>query len=108
MQQLQKANIDEFKAHFRGDVLLPGDADYNEVHQIWNAMIDRRPALIARCALPEDVVQAVQFARQHNLLVSIRGGGHNIAGNAVCDDGLMIDLSLLKRVQVDPNTVSFR
>jgi FAD/FMN-containing dehydrogenase len=66
-------------------------------------MIDRRPALIARCASPEDVVQAVTFAREHNLLVSIRGGGHNIAGNAVCDDGLMIDLSLMKGVQVDPN-----
>jgi FAD/FMN-containing dehydrogenase len=66
-------------------------------------MIDRRPALIARCASPGGVVQAVEFARKHNLLVSIRGGGHNIAGNAVCDDGLMIDLSLMKGVQVDPN-----
>ena len=103
MKQLQKANIDEFKAHFQGDVLLPGDAGYDEVRQIWNAMIDRRPALIARCASPEDVVQAVEFARKHNLLISIRGGGHNIAGNAVCDDGLMIDLSLMKSVQVDPN-----
>ncbi len=103
MKQLQRANIDEFKAHFRGDVFLPGDAGYDEVRQIWNAMIDRRPALIARCASPEDVVQAVEFARKHNLLVSIRGGGHNIAGNAVCDDGLMIDLSLMKSVQVDPN-----
>ena len=93
MKQLQNAKIDEFKAHLRGDVLLPGDADYDEVRQIWNAMIDRRPALIARCASPEDVVRAVTFAREHNLLVSIRGGGHNIAGNAVCDDGLMIDLS---------------
>jgi FAD/FMN-containing dehydrogenase len=66
-------------------------------------MIDRRPALIARCASPGGVVQAVEFARKHDLLVSIRGGGHNIAGNAVCDDGLMIDLSLMKSVQVDPN-----
>ena len=97
MKQLQKAKIDEFKAHFRGDVLLPGDAGYDEVRQIWNAMIDRKPALIARCTSPEDVVQAVNFARKHNLLVSIRGGGHNIAGNAVCDDGLMIDLSLMKK-----------
>ena len=103
MRELQKSSIDEFKAHFRGDVLLPGDAGYDEVRQIWNAMIDRKPALIARCTSPEDVVQAVKFARKHDLLVSIRGGGHNIAGNAVCDDGLMIDLSLMKRVQVDPN-----
>ena len=102
MKQLQNELVDEFKAHFRGDVLLPGDADYDEVRQIWNAMIDRKPALIARCTSPEDVVQAVKFAREHDLLVSIRGGGHNIAGNAVCDDGLMIDLSLMKRVEVDP------
>ncbi len=102
MKQLQKAKITEFKAHFRGRVLLPDDPSYNEVRQIWNAMIDRRPALIVRCASPEDVVQAVNLARDHNLLVSIRGGGHNIAGNAVCDDGLMIDLSLMKTVRVDP------
>ena len=100
MKQLQKADIDEFKARFRGDLLLPGDADYDEVRQIWNAMIDRRPALIARCTSPDDVVQGVNFARQHELLVSIRGGGHNIAGNAVCNDGLMIDLSLMKGVRV--------
>jgi FAD/FMN-containing dehydrogenase len=103
MKQLQTANVDEFKAHFRGGVLPPGDAGYDEVRQIWNAMIDRKPALIARCVRPEDVVQAVKFARKHDVLVSIRGGGHNIAGNAVCDDGLMIDLSLMKGVQVDPN-----
>lgn len=102
MKPLEHAMIDEFKTHFRGEALLPGDAGYDEVRQIWNAMIDRRPALIARCVSTEDVVQAVGFARKHNLLVSIRGGGHNIAGNAVCDDGLMIDLSLMKNVQVDP------
>jgi hypothetical protein len=62
MKQLERAKIDEFKADFRGDVLLPGDAHYDEVRQIWNAMIDRRPAVIARCASPEDVVKAVRFA----------------------------------------------
>ena len=103
MEQLERAKIDEFKAHFPGDVLLPGGAGYDEVRQIWNAMIDRRPALIVRCASPEDVVQAVKFARMNSLLVSIRGGGHNIAGNAVCDDGLMIDLSQMTGVHVDPN-----
>jgi FAD/FMN-containing dehydrogenase len=103
MNQSQKAMIDGFKTQFQGDVLLPDATDYDEARQIWNAMIDRRPALIARCASPEDVVQAVKFARQHNLLVSIRGGGHNIAGNAVCDDGLMIDLSAMKGVRVDAN-----
>ncbi|USV55811.1 FAD-binding oxidoreductase [Aeromonas encheleia] len=104
MKPLRNANIDEFKAHFRGEVLLAADADYDEVRQIWNAMIDRKPALIARCTSPEDVVQAVELAQKHDLLVSIRGGGHNIAGNAVCDGGLMIDLSLMKGVQVDPAT----
>ena len=79
------------------------DAGYDEARQIWNAMIDRKPALIARCKSAEDVVQAVKFARTNDLLVSIRGGGHNIAGNAVCDDGIMIDMSLMKRVKVDPN-----
>lgn len=103
MKPLQQTDIDAFKTQFRGEVLLPGSPTYDETRQIWNAMIDRRPALIARCTSPEDVVQAVTFARTHNLLVSIRGGGHNIAGNAVCDDGLMIDLSLMKNVQVDPD-----
>ncbi len=102
MKQLEGARIEEFKAQFRGEVVLPGDASYDEVRAIWNAMIDRKPAIIARCASADDVVQAVKFAHQNDLLVSIRGGGHNIAGNAVCDDGLMIDLSLMKGVQVDP------
>jgi len=103
MKDLQKETIDAFIARFGGTVLMPGNANYDEVRQIWNAMIDRKPALIARCSSPEDVVQAVKFARKHNLLVSIRGGGHNIAGNAVCDDGLMIDLSMMTDVQVDAN-----
>lgn len=101
MKELTKADIDAFKTHFRGEVILPDDAGYDEVRQIWNAMIDRKPALIARCTSPEDVVQAIGFGRTQNLLISIRGGGHNIAGNAVCDEGLMIDLSLMKDVQVD-------
>jgi FAD/FMN-containing dehydrogenase len=102
MKQLEGTKIEEFKAQFRGEVLLPWDASYDEVRAIWNAMIDRKPAMIARCTSADDVVQAVKFAHQNDLLVSIRGGGHNIAGNAVCDDGLMIDLSLMKGVQVDP------
>lgn len=104
MNELPKNNIDEFKMHFQGKVILPDDEEYNEVRQIWNAMIDRKPAMIARCTSAEDVVQAIEFGRKHNLLISIRGGGHNIAGNAVCDDGLMIDLALMKEVLVDLNT----
>jgi FAD/FMN-containing dehydrogenase len=102
MTQLQQAAIADFKAQFRGNLLLPGDGAYDETRQIWNAMIDRKPGLIARCTSADEVVQVVKLARKHNMLVSVRGGGHNIAGNAVCDDGLMIDLSLMKGVQVDP------
>lgn len=101
MKELPKATTDGFKRIFHGEVVFPGDVNYDEVRQIWNAMIDRKPALIARCKSAEDVVQAVHFGRNQDLLVAIRGGGHNIAGNAVCDDGLMIDLSLMKKVGVD-------
>lgn len=104
MEQWQLARVDEFKGHFPGEVLFPDDPGYDEARRIWNAMIDRRPALIARCRSAEDVAQAVKLGRADNLLVSIRGGGHNIAGNAVCNDGLMIDLSPMKAVQVDPGT----
>jgi len=103
MERLEKTEIDAFRAQIGGGVLLPEDTGYDEARQIWNAMIDRTPALIARCTSPEDVVRAVNFARAHDLLVSVRGGGHNIAGNAVCDDGLMIDLSPMKSVHVDPD-----
>ena len=101
MNQLWKDEIGEFKAHFRGEVLFPGDSGYDDTRQIWNAMIDRRPAVITRCRSADDIAQAVAFARKHDVLASIRGGGHNIAGNAVCDDGLMIDLALMKNVEVD-------
>ena len=94
--------LQSFKAGFKGPVLVPEDAGYDELRKIWNAMIDRRPGLIVRCTGTVDVVQAVRFAHRHRLLLSVRGGGHNIAGLAVCDRGLMIDMSLLKGVWVDP------
>jgi hypothetical protein len=94
--------IEAFKANLRGELLCPVDAGYETARKIWNGMIDRRPALIARCAGAADVIQCVQFARTHNLLVAIRGGGHNVAGHAVCDGGLMIDLSRMKGLRVDP------
>ncbi len=93
--------LQAFKTAFRGTLLAADDAQYDEVRQVWNAMIDRRPALIARCSGTVDVVRAVQFAREHRIASSVRGGGHNIAGLAVCDGGLMIDLSLLRGVWVD-------
>ncbi|MES2564032.1 MAG: FAD-binding oxidoreductase [Pseudomonadota bacterium] len=94
--------LQSFKTVFRGAVLTPEDTAYEEVRKVWNAMIDRRPALIVRCTGTVDVVQAVRFAREHRVIVSVRGGGHNIAGLAVCEGGLMIDMSLLRGVWVDP------
>lgn len=108
MQQLARATVDAFKAHFRGEVLLPGDAGYDDARRIWNGMFDRKPAIIARCVGTSDVIHAVNFAREHTLLVAVKGGGHNSAGNAVCDDGMMIDLSLMRRVNVDPTTKTLR
>lgn len=90
-----------FRAAFKGPVLAPQDAGYEEARKVWNAVIDRRPGLIARCTGTTDVVQAVRFAREHRLLHSVRGGGHNIAGLAVCEGGLVIDMSLLRGVWVD-------
>ncbi len=94
--------LQSFKTAFKGGVLSAEDPDYEETRKVWNAMIDRRPGLVARCTGTADVVQAVRFARQHGLLSSVRGGGHNIAGLAVCEGGLMIDMSLLRGVWVDP------
>ena len=84
-----------------GEVLVSGQPGYDDARAIWNAMIDRKPALIVRCKQADDVVKAVSYARDQNLPVSIKGGGHNVAGHAVCDDGVMIDLSLMRGVQVD-------
>jgi FAD/FMN-containing dehydrogenase len=100
--QVSPEILQAFKAGFRGAVLAPDAPEYEETRKIWNAMIDRRPGLIVRCTGTTDVVAAVRFARQHQFLLSVRGGGHNIAGLAVCDGGLMIDLSLMKGVWVDP------
>jgi len=94
--------VSNFKSTLRSPVLQAGDEDYDTARSIWNAMIDRRPALIVRCAGAADVMTSVDFARQHGLLLAVRGGGHNIAGNAVCDDGLMLDMSLMKSVQIAP------
>lgn len=99
---LQGAVIDDFKASLNGPLLRPGEPGYDDARKIWNGMIDRRPALIARCHGVVDVINSVNFARNHELLVAVRGGAHNVAGNAVCDGGLMIDLSGMKSVRVDP------
>lgn len=105
---LEEAAVEEFKSSLRGELLRPGDEGYDEARAIWNGMIDKRPALIARCTGVADVIDAVNFARTNNLLVSVRGGGHNVAGKAVSDGGLMIDLSLMKGIHVDPKARTAR
>lgn len=105
---LDETSVEQFRSSLRGPLLRPGDAGYEEARQVWNGMIDKRPALIARCTGAADVVAAVNFAREQNLLVAVRGGGHNAAGNATCDDGLVIDLSLMRGVHVDPKRRTVR
>src|SRR6266853_6962904 len=99
---LEEPTVQQLAAELRGPLLRDGEAGYDAARTVWNGMIDRRPALIARCAGVADVIAAVRFARTRELLVSVRGGGHNITGNAVCEGGLMIDLSPMKSVRVDP------
>jgi FAD/FMN-containing dehydrogenase len=96
--------LQEFAMQMRGPVLTPEHPGYEEARRIWNGLIDRRPAIIAQCSGAADVVDAVNFAREQGLLVSIKGGGHNVAGNAVNDDGIVIDLSQMRGVHVDPST----
>jgi len=100
--------LDAFRASFSGVVLEPGDAEYDEARRVHNGLIDRRPALIARCRNTSDVVDSVRFARDNGLAISVRGGGHNVAGRAVVDGALMIDLSMMKGIHVDRDDRSLR
>jgi FAD/FMN-containing dehydrogenase len=102
MTQTLSGGIDALRAEMNGPVIAPGDPGYDEVRRVWNADIDRRPAVVARCTSADDVAVAVRFAREEGLEISVRGGAHSMPGHAVCDHGLMIDLSLLNRVTVDP------
>src|SRR5262245_32028927 len=99
---LEEATVAAFKHSLRGPLIAPGDDSYAEARQVWNGNIDRRPGLIARPAGVADVMQAVNFARDHSLLVSVRGGAHGFAGTCVCNGGLVIDLSFMKSIRVDP------
>lgn len=103
MKRLSEEAIETLQSQLRGEVILPDDPDYDEARTIWNAMIDKRPGAIARCSGVADVMQALQVAKDHDLLLSVRSGGHNIAGNAICDGGLTIDLSGMKSVHIDPH-----
>ena len=98
---IETNQVEELKVGFRGTVLLAGDHGYESARDIWNHIFDKKPAIIARCVGTSDVINAVNFARKNYLLVSVKGGGHNSAGTATCDGGMMIDLSLMRRVTVD-------
>ena len=99
---LSESRIGELASGLRGRVIRPGDADYDEARRVWNAMIDRRPALIVRPVVDADVIAAVNFARDNALIISVRSGGHNIAGNCVCDGGMAIDFSDMNAISVHP------
>ena len=99
---VNQEGLQEFEGRLRGELIRPSDTGYDEARKVYNAMIDRRPGLIARCADVADVITAVNFGRENNLLVAVRGGGHNAGGLGVCDNGLVIDLSLIKYTRVDP------
>jgi FAD/FMN-containing dehydrogenase len=100
--ELDDQTLQAFAANLRGGLLRPGDPGYDDGRVLWNGMMDKRPAMIARCSGPADIIAAVNFAREHNLLLAVRGGGHGVAGRAACDAGLMLDLSLMRGVRVDP------
>ena len=96
-----KDGIERFQASFRGEVIQPADFAYEKARKVWNASIDKHPGIIARCAGIADVMAAVNFARENGLLVAVRGGGHNVSGRALCDDGIVIDLSGMKGIHVN-------
>jgi FAD/FMN-containing dehydrogenase len=101
MNQINES-VSGFRNLIEGTVILPGESGYDEARAIWNGMFDRKPAIIVRCLRSKDVSESVKYAREHRLIIAVKGGGHNSAGNAACDDGMMIDLSLMQKVEVDP------
>src|SRR5258708_6006226 len=103
-----EARVEAFAAALRGKLLRPGDDDYEQARKVWNGNIDRRPAFIARCTGVADVIEAVNFARVNGLLVAVRGGGHNAAGHGTCDGGIVIDLSRMKGIAVNPRNRTAR
>src|SRR5438034_11828253 len=95
-------SIADFKRNLRGRLIEPGDKDYDEARKVYNGMIHKKPRLIARCADVADVIRSINFGRDNDLLVAIRGGGHNAGGLGICDDGLVIDLAGIKYTRIDP------
>ena len=105
---LEETAVQELVSRMRGELLRPGDVGYEEARQVYNGMIDKRSALIARCLDVADVIAAVNFAREHELTLAVRGGGHSGPGLGTCDDGLVIDLSGMKGIRVDPSARTAR
>src|SRR5262245_10809938 len=99
--ELSERDLGELTSRLSGALLTSGDADYDDARMVWNRMIDRRPAVIVRCGGVDDVVAALRFGRDRDLLISVKGGGHNVTGYAVCADGLMLDLSAMRTARVD-------
>src|SRR5713101_1976153 len=102
MKTIDGASLGKLRESFRGQLILPEDREYDSSRVVWNAIADRYPAIVARCASVEDVIAAVRFAREHDLVIAVRGGGHSVAGFSTCDGGLVIDLSGMRAVKVDP------
>ncbi len=96
------AALTSFGESFEGEIVLPGSAEFDAARAVWNGMIDRRPAVVARCSGVEDVLRALRFAREHDLVIAVRSGGHSVGGFSTCDDGIVIDLSRMHGVRVDP------
>src|SRR5213593_424451 len=108
MQTLDTASLEKLRESFRGQLVVPGDAEYDRSRAVWNAVADRYPAIVARCTRVEDVVDAVRFARERDLVIAVRGGGHSVAGFSTCDGGMVIDLSGMRAVHIDPATRTAR
>ncbi|MDH3450518.1 MAG: FAD-dependent oxidoreductase, partial [Gammaproteobacteria bacterium] len=102
--KLKAVTVDEFRNKLRGQSIIQGDPEYNESRVIWNGSTDKHPAIMIKCSGSADVIDAVNFAREHGIVVAVRGGGHNVAGNALCDGGMVIDLSKMNSVRVIEKT----
>lgn len=105
---LSQQEVEDFRTKLRGELVNSSHPHYDEYRSIWNGMINRKPSLIVRCSGTADVIEAVRFAHEHNLYISVRGGGHNVSGNSVCDGGMVIDLSGMNSVYVDPRKSTAR
>src|SRR4051812_33369703 len=108
MSMLEEATVEQFGGDLRGELIQPDDDGYDEARKVFNGMIDKRPQMIVRCADVADVIASVNFARENEVLLAVRGGGHNGAGWAVADDGLVIDLSAMRGIRVDSEAQTVR